>query len=141
MCELSLGERHTASRLRGPRDRLSLPPSVYRSLSPPQLNTALDKYRLALTYNPNHCGVYEYMGEAYLQMTDLPNAQAQLAELNTRCAGSEETGMLVDAIAAYEDQQKVFAEAVTPPTAGAAQHSSVALMTLFGVAALFASTI
>lgn len=27
-------------------------------------------------------------GEMYLQQTDLPNAVAQLEELNTRCAGS-----------------------------------------------------
>jgi hypothetical protein len=34
----------------------------YRSLTPPDMANALANYQLALTKNPNHCGVYEYLG-------------------------------------------------------------------------------
>lgn len=109
----------------------------YRSLTPPDMGNALASYQLALSKNPDHCGVYEYLGEMYLQQTDLPNAVAQLEELNTRCAGSMETQMLQDAITEYEAQQSLFDQGV-PPSGAAPQQASVALMTLVVMVAMFA---
>ena len=42
-------------------------------------------YMQALALDPNSVTTREYLGEAYLQKKDLPNAQAQLTEIQNRC--------------------------------------------------------
>ncbi|MGF1658088.1 MAG: tetratricopeptide repeat protein [Rubrimonas sp.] len=46
---------------------------------------ALEHYHIALELNPRHREALEYLGEAYLQMNDLPRAQATLARLGEVC--------------------------------------------------------
>jgi len=74
--------------------------------------SSLDFYKRALAIDPDHKGVHEYLGELYLQMNDLPSAQAQLSTLANLCpSGCDERDMLTKAIAAY----------VPPATAQTAQ--------------------
>lgn len=42
-------------------------------------------YMQALAIDPNSVTTREYLGEAYLQIKDLPNAKAQLVEIQNRC--------------------------------------------------------
>lgn len=72
---------------------------AYRKLG--QNAQSLDYYQRALRENPSHLGANEYLGELYLQMNDLPKAQAQLAVLKTLCDSCEELKTLDQAIAAY----------------------------------------
>lgn len=60
-------------------------------------------YQKALTEDPDHKGAHEYLGELYLDLKDLPNAQAQLVILQKLCDGScDETDALTKSIAAYQ---------------------------------------
>ena len=45
----------------------------------------LGYYQEALRHNPDYTLVREYMGEAHLQMGDVPSARAQLEEIKKRC--------------------------------------------------------
>jgi tetratricopeptide (TPR) repeat protein len=49
---------------------------------------SLSAYEKALAINPGHLGANEYLGELYLQMGDMPKAEAQLARLDQLCSGS-----------------------------------------------------
>lgn len=46
---------------------------------------ALEAYGKALKINPRHKGAHEYLGEAYLQMNDLPRAEQELKALDRIC--------------------------------------------------------
>jgi Flp pilus assembly protein TadD len=46
---------------------------------------ALTYYNHALYLDPNHRGALEYLGELYLDMSDLPKAEEQLAKLARVC--------------------------------------------------------
>jgi len=46
---------------------------------------ALAYYNHALYLDPNHRGALEYLGELYLDMSDLPKAEEQLAKLARVC--------------------------------------------------------
>jgi Flp pilus assembly protein TadD len=46
---------------------------------------AFKHYRRALELNPRHRGAHEYIGEAYLQVNDLPSAEKHLAQLRSIC--------------------------------------------------------
>jgi Flp pilus assembly protein TadD len=46
---------------------------------------ALAYYNRALDLDPNHRGALEYLGELYLDMSDLPKAEAQLGKLSRVC--------------------------------------------------------
>lgn len=64
---------------------------------------ALGYYQKALAIDPKHKGAHEYLGELYLQMDDLPKAEAELATLKTLCpAGCEEVEELEANIAEYK---------------------------------------
>jgi tetratricopeptide (TPR) repeat protein len=64
---------------------------------------ALGYYQKALAINPKHKGAHEYLGELYLQMDDLPKAEAELATLKTLCPnGCEEVEELEANIADYK---------------------------------------
>lgn len=64
---------------------------------------SLDFYTRALAHDPDHKGAHEYLGELYLKMNRVADAQAQLAELTRLCsAGCEEKDVLTKAIADYQ---------------------------------------
>jgi len=48
-------------------------------------DTAIAKYKLALSINPDHVGANEYLGELYLEIGRIAEAKAQLAKLDTLC--------------------------------------------------------
>ena len=50
------------------------------------LNKALEHYGLALEINPDHKGALEYLGEAYITLGDLSNANVQLKRLKRICS-------------------------------------------------------
>jgi cytochrome c-type biogenesis protein CcmH/NrfG len=50
-----------------------------------KMDPAFDAYDKALKINPKHRGAVEYLGEAYLQMNDLPRAEQQLKVLDKLC--------------------------------------------------------
>ena len=49
------------------------------------MQPALEAYDKALKINPKHRGAREYLGEAYLQLNDLPRAEQELKELDRLC--------------------------------------------------------
>lgn len=67
------------------------------------LDKAFEHYATALRLNPGHLGAHEYLGEAYLQAKDLPNAEKQLAELAGLCnSACEQYRDLEEAISEYK---------------------------------------
>jgi len=80
---------------------------------------SLDFYQQALARNPDHKGAHEYLGELYLKMHQLSQAQTQLAELTRLCPdGCDEKDVLTKAISDYQ-------LAATAPAAPAASASAV----------------
>jgi predicted Zn-dependent protease len=64
---------------------------------------SLDFYQRALARDPDHKGAHEYLGELFLKMNRLSDAQGQLAELTRLCSGScEEKDVLTKAISDYQ---------------------------------------
>ena len=50
-----------------------------------KMDMSLDAYERALKIDPRHRGAHEYLGEAYLQMGDLPRAEQELKVLDKLC--------------------------------------------------------
>ena len=50
-----------------------------------QFDLAFTHYKRAIELNPRHRGAHEYIGEAYLMVNDLPNAEKHLATLREIC--------------------------------------------------------
>ncbi len=70
-------------------------------------NGSLVYYNQALGIDPKHLGAHEYMGEAYLQLDRLPEAEQQLARLDSLCVfGCTEYRMLKTAVANYKAGRK-----------------------------------
>lgn len=66
------------------------------------LDESMTYYQQALTANPNHKGVREYLGELYLMLGKLDDAKVQMTELERICAlGCEEKRELREKIDAY----------------------------------------
>jgi tetratricopeptide (TPR) repeat protein len=65
---------------------------------------ALDYYLKALAAKPEHPGANEYLGELYLEMNRLPDAEARLAVLKQACGDCEESQELAEKIAAFKAQ-------------------------------------
>ena len=66
------------------------------------LDRAFHHYHEALRLQPDHRGAHEYIGEAYLMVNDLPNAEKHLAALREICLlPCEELADLEKAIAKY----------------------------------------
>ena len=64
---------------------------------------ALGYYEKALKLDPNHKGAHNYLGEAYLQMNNLPKAEEQLTILKGICSTNcEESEDLAADIADYK---------------------------------------
>jgi tetratricopeptide (TPR) repeat protein len=72
------------------------------------LDIAFKYYDRALSLNPKHRGVREYLGEAYLLTGDLTKAEEQLAALDKLCFFScSEYRELKEKIAGYKLKQQV----------------------------------
>jgi tetratricopeptide (TPR) repeat protein len=70
-------------------------------------NGSLVYYNQALGIDPKHLGAHEYIGEAYLQLGRLPDAEQHLARLDSLCVfGCAEYRMLKNAIASYKAGRK-----------------------------------
>lgn len=50
-----------------------------------QFDAAFRHYRRAIALEPRHRGAHEYIGEAYLMVGDVPNAEKHLAALRAIC--------------------------------------------------------
>src|SRR5438132_12972703 len=55
----------------------------YRKLG--TFDKSMDHYQAALKLDPNHRSAREYLGELYLDMNQLPNAEKELAALKKAC--------------------------------------------------------
>jgi tetratricopeptide (TPR) repeat protein len=67
-----------------------------------QFDLAFKHYKRAIELDPRHRGAHEYIGEAYLMVNDLPNAEKHLAALRGICLlPCEELDDLDKAVAAY----------------------------------------
>jgi len=70
-------------------------------------NGSLQYYNTALGIDPKHIGAHEYVGEAYLQLDRLPEAEQHLARLDSICVfGCAEYRDLKAAIANYKAGKK-----------------------------------
>jgi tetratricopeptide (TPR) repeat protein len=70
-------------------------------------NGSLQYYNQALAIDPKHVGAHEYIGEAYLQLDRLPEAEQHLARLDSICVfGCTEYRMLKAAVASYKAGRK-----------------------------------
>jgi len=68
-----------------------------------QFDLAFKYYKRALQLSPRHRGAHEYIGEAYLMVNDLPNAEKHLAALRGICLlPCEEMEDLEKAVVAYK---------------------------------------
>jgi len=68
-----------------------------------QYDLALRYYTKALDLDAKHRGANEYLGEAYLELNKLPEAEARLATLTEICgADCKETKALAEAVAQYK---------------------------------------
>ena len=75
----------------------------YRKLG--QFDKAMEHYRLALEFDSNHRGAHEYIGELYLEIGQLANAERQLQALRGACpwfGGCPEYDDLREAIDKYK---------------------------------------
>ena len=55
----------------------------YRKQSEPNLDKALEAYRVALEVNPEHLGAHEYLGELYITLGNKKKANEMLLKLET----------------------------------------------------------
>jgi tetratricopeptide (TPR) repeat protein len=68
-----------------------------------QYDLAFKYYKRAIELEPRHRGAHEYIGEAYLLVNDLPNAEKHLAALRSICLlPCEELDDLERDVAAYK---------------------------------------
>jgi tetratricopeptide (TPR) repeat protein len=68
-----------------------------------KIDEGMAYYMKALSIDPNSVNTREYLGEAYLQKKDLPDAKGQLVEIKNRCGTScEAYTVLDDQISKYE---------------------------------------
>ena len=73
----------------------------YRKLE--RYEPAMEGYARALAIDPRHTEAIEYLGELYLALDDLAQAEDQLARLGEICgSGCEEYEELEEAIAGYK---------------------------------------
>lgn len=77
----------------------------YRNLK--QMDLAFKHYKRSIELNPRHRGAHEYIGETYLTVGDLANAEKHLAALRNICLlPCEELADLEKAVTEYRARQK-----------------------------------
>jgi Flp pilus assembly protein TadD len=70
-------------------------------------NGSLQFYNQALSLDSRHIGAHDYVGEAYLMLDKLPEAEQHLARLDSICVfGCAEYKMLKTAVANYKTGRK-----------------------------------
>ena len=67
---------------------------------------ALSYYEQALSLQPQHIGANEYLGELYLEMKMLPQAEERLAVLEQACGDCDEYQELKEKIDDYKAKQQ-----------------------------------
>ena len=78
---------------------------AYSQRKTDDIQASLANYKKALAIDPSHKDAHEYIGELYLRMGDLANAEKHLKQLDSICFfGCEQFNELKAAIAA--DKQK-----------------------------------
>jgi Flp pilus assembly protein TadD len=77
----------------------------YRNLK--QLDLSLKHYYRAIALNPRHRGAHEYIGEAFLMMGEIENAEHHLAALRNICLlPCDELGILEKAVKEHRAKSK-----------------------------------
>ena len=76
---------------------------AYSQRKTDDIQSSLANYKKALAIDPSHKDAHEYIGELYLRMGDLANAEKHLERLDSSCfSGCEQFDELKAAIAAYK---------------------------------------
>ena len=79
---------------------------AYSQRKSDDLKASLANYKKALAVDPSHKDAHEYIGELYLRMDDLANAEKHLERLDQLCSfGCEQFDELKAAIAAYKKKK------------------------------------
>lgn len=92
---------------RNPKDADAYTLMGYATRKSGDANGSLQYYNTALGIDPKHIGAHEYVGEAYLQLDRLPEAEQHLARLDSLCVfGCQEYRDLKAAVANYKAGKK-----------------------------------
>ena len=76
---------------------------AYSQRKTDDVKASLANYKKALAIDPSHKDAHEYIGELYLRMGDLANAEKHLKRLDNICfSGCEQFNELKAAITAYK---------------------------------------
>ena len=79
---------------------------AYSQRKTDDVQASLANYKKALAIDPSHKDAHEYIGELYLRMGDLANAEKHLKRLDSICfSGCEQYDELKAAIAAYKQKK------------------------------------
>ena len=79
---------------------------AYSQRKTDDVKASLANYKKALAIDPSHKDAHEYIGELYLRMGDLANAEKHLKRLDSICfSGCEQYDELKAAIAAYKQKK------------------------------------
>ena len=79
---------------------------AYSQRQSDDLKTSLANYQKALAIDPSHRDAHEYVGELYLRMGDLANAEKHLKRLDSLCTfGCRQFDELEEAVAAYKKKK------------------------------------
>ncbi len=79
---------------------------AYSQRKTDDIQASLANYKKALAIDPSHKDAHEYIGELYLRMGDLANAEKHLKQLDSICFfGCEQFNELKAAIAAYKQKK------------------------------------
>ena len=79
---------------------------AYSQRKTDDVQASLANYKKALAIDPSHKDAHEYIGELYLRMGDLANAEKHLKRLDNICfSGCEQFTELKAAITAYKQKK------------------------------------
>ena len=79
---------------------------AYSQRKTDDVHASLVNYKKALAIDPSHKDAHEYIGELYLRMGDLANAEKHLKRLDNICfSGCEQFNELKAAIATYKQKK------------------------------------
>ena len=79
---------------------------AYSQRKTDDVQASLANYKKALAIDPSHKDAHEYIGELYLRMGDLANAEKHLKRLDNICfSGCEQFNELKAAISAYKQKK------------------------------------
>ena len=91
---------------RQPKNADALNLLAYSQRKTDDFQASLANYKKALAIDPSHKDAHEYIGELYLRMGDLANAEKHLKRLDNICfSGCEQFTELKAAITAYKQKK------------------------------------